>query len=129
MANLDNQTDMYDVYASSCGSQTDIRAERTNEYYLPDTRGSYECVTFISSGVCDVGRLLVNVERLPDYTQRRKTFCHEVGHSVGLQHYTSIGTGVVNGENNDCMKSSTVSGEQWWIEYSQHHRDHINEAY
>ena len=33
------------------------------------------------------------------------------------------------GENNDCMKSGSVTSELWWVEYSQHHRDHINAAY
>ena len=28
----------------------------------------------------------------------------------------------------DCMVSGTVTGEVWWIEYSQHHHDHINAA-
>lgn len=129
MVNLDNQTDMYDQYASSCGSQTDLDAERSNSAYLLNARRDSQCVTFISSGVCDTGRLRVSVDLLTDYTQRRKTFCHEVGHSVGLQHYTSAGTGVVPGENNDCMKSGAVGADQWWIEYSQHHRDHIDLAY
>jgi hypothetical protein len=129
MISLDNQTDMYDEYASACGSQTDVRGERSNNIYMPNLRGSYQCVGFVSAGICDVGQLLVNVDLLTDYTQRRKTFCHEVGHSVGLEHYTSAGTGVVAGENNDCMKSGSVGSELWWKEYSQHHRDHINQAY
>ncbi len=129
MISLDNQTDMYDEYASACGPQTDIKAERVNNSVMAGSRGSYLCLTLTSAGRCDVGRLRVNVDALTDYTQRRKTLCHEVGHSVGLPHYTSRGSGVVNGENNDCMKSGTVTGELWWIEYSQHHRDHINQAY
>lgn len=129
MISLDNQTDMYDLYASSCGSQTDVQAERSNNAYMPGIRGSYQCLTFISGSVCDTGRLRMNVDLLVDYTQRRKTFCHEIGHSVGLEHYTSAGMGVVAGENNDCMKSGAVGADLWWIEYSQHHRDHINQTY
>jgi hypothetical protein len=129
MISLDNHTDMYDVYASSCGSQTDVHPELMNNIYMPGIRGSYECITFVSGSVCDTGRLRMNVDVLTDYTQREKTFCHEIGHSVGLQHYTSSGNGVVARENNDCMKSGTVAGDLLWIEYSQHHRDHINQAY
>ncbi len=130
MINLDTQTDMYDEYASSCGPQTDIQGVRSNSTAMPGARGDYQCLTFVSAGtVCDTGRVRVNVDVLTNYTQRRKTLCHEIGHSVGLQHYTSASTGVVAGENNDCMKSGTVDGAVWWIEYSQHHRDHINAAY
>ena len=129
MISLDNQTDMYDTYSSSCGSQTDVQGERSSNAYMPGIRGSYMCLTFVAAGVCDTARLQMNVDLLTDYTQRRKTFCHEVGHSVGLEHYTSAGSRVVAGENNDCMKNGTVSGELWWKEYSQHHRDHINQAY
>jgi len=129
MINLDNQTDMYDLYSGSCGSQTDVQAERSSNQYMPGTRGSYQCLTFVSARVCDTGRLEMNVNLVTDYTQRRKTFCHEIGHSIGFPHYTSAGAGVIAGENNDCMKSGTVSGEQWWIEYSQQHRDHANIAY
>ena len=130
MVNLDNQTDMFDTYMNPCGPQTDLHGVSGSNASMPGTRGSYECLTFVVNlAVCDTGRLRVNVDLLLDYTQRRKTFCHEVGHSVGLQHYTSAGTGVVPGENNDCVKNGTVSGEIWWIEYSQHHRDHINSAY
>ncbi|CAN5325743.1 hypothetical protein BH09ACT5_BH09ACT5_08330 [soil metagenome] len=129
MVNLDNQTDMFDTY-SACGSQTDLRGEFYNNSFFPGTRGYYQCLTYVTVGsVCDTGRVALNVDELHDYTQRRKTLCHEIGHSVGLQHYTSSGTGVVAGENNDCMKNGPVSGEVWWVEYSQHHRDHINIAY
>jgi hypothetical protein len=71
----------------------------------------------------------LNIDLLLDYTQRRKTLCHEIGHSVGLQHYTSAGSGAVPGENNDCMKSGPVDGDVWWIEYSDHHQAHIDTAY
>jgi hypothetical protein len=129
MISPDNQTDMYDEYSSSCGPQADLRGERYNSVSLGTLRGRYTCLTMASAGVCDVGKLEVNVDVLTDCTRRRKTFCHEVGHSVGLQPYTSVGTGIVAGENNDCMKSGTVGSEPWWKEYSQYHRDHINQAY
>lgn len=124
MINLDNQTDMYDTYSSTCGAQVDIYGVRYNNAYMPGVRGSYQCEVFINSTTCDQGRLKVNVDLLTDYTQRRKTFCHEVGHSVGLQHQAAG-----DYTYSDCMISGTVTGEQWFIEHSQHHRDHVNVAY
>lgn len=122
MVNLDNQTDMADAYMPTCGSQTDLLGSRTDSNYLPNMRGSYECKKKINASTCDQGELQVNVDLLHDYTQRRKTFCHEIGHSVGLQHANYPGY-------SDCMVSGAVPGDLMWIQYSPHHRDHINAAY
>lgn len=123
MVNLDNQTDMIDSYMPTCGTQTDLIGIRWSSAQMgSDTRGTYECTKFLFAGTCDQGEVTVNVDLLPDYQQRRKTFCHEIGHSVGLQHNTYPGY-------SDCMVSGPVSGDSWWIRYSTHHRDHINAAY
>lgn len=131
MVNLDSQTEMYDTYSASCGSQTDLRGIRSTDAFLGfGVRGSYQCTKFITANYrCDQGELRVNIDVLTDYTQRRKTFCHEIGHSVGLAHYTSAGSGVVLGENNDCMKSGKVESNLWWIEYSDHHQWHIDQVF
>lgn len=124
MTNLDSQTDMYDTYASSCGSQTDIRGARSTSAGMGSTvRGSYQCTKFVTTGsVCDQGTILMNVDLLTDYQQRRKTFCHEIGHSVGLQHNSTQ-------SYKDCMISGSVSNLAMWTVYESHHISHINNAY
>ncbi|PJJ61713.1 zinc-dependent metalloprotease family protein [Compostimonas suwonensis] len=122
MINLDAQTDMYDTYQSVCGPQTDLGGylNTSPEWTLgSSTRGLYSCTKPIGSygsGVCDQASVLVNTSLLPNYAQRKKTFCHEIGHAAGLYHDTGIG---------GCM----VSGSSTATSYAAHHVAHINSAY
>ena len=84
-----------------------------------NVRGRYSCTKPLNGyggGVCDQASVYVNTQLLSTYGQRRKTFCHEVGHSVGLHHGTGVGGCMVSG-------SSTAST------YAAHHVIHINAAY
>jgi hypothetical protein len=121
MINLDNQTVMSDTYQATCGPQTDIGGYLNSSPEYPaglasDTRGISVCTKKLSSKTCDQATLVINLALLPDYTQRRKTLCHEVGHLAGLAHGSTYG---------GCM----VSGASSNITYSTHHVLHINAAY
>ncbi|MFT4136812.1 hypothetical protein [Microbacterium sp.] len=119
MINLDSQTDMYDTYQSACGPQTDLGGyidSSPEKASMGSLRGIWICTKPLDgwdSGICDQGSIIVNSALLTDYTQRRKTFCHEIGHSVGLWHGTGYG---------GCMVSGTSSNTA----YASHHVWHIN---
>ncbi len=123
MANLDAQTDMYRTYANPCGPQTDIGGYLNTSPERPDglgstTRGVWICTKKVAGKptTCDQGSMVINTSLLPNYAQRRKTMCHEIGHAAGLTHTSTYG---------GCM----VSGSSTNITYSSHHVAHINAAY
>ena len=123
MKNLDSQTDMYRTYSSTCNGHTDIGGYLNTSPEYPSgigstTRGLLLCTKKVSGKVytCDQASLVLNTSLLPDYTQRRKTLCHEIGHAVGLTHGSTYG---------GCMVSGTSSN----ITYATHHVNHINAAY
>lgn len=124
MVNLDAQTDMYDTYQATCGSQTDIGAYFNSSPEIPPlqpgTYGAWQCTKRLASNssICDQGSLVINTSMANTAGQIRKTLCHEVGHAAGLMHGTSA---VVSG----CM----ISGQGTWSTYSAHHVAHINSAY
>lgn len=118
---LDNTTDMFDAYSTSCLNATDVWFVEAD--LAPGVRGSRTCVVAASSSVCDRSNVTLDIVELDigswDWYDRRKTAIHEVGHSVGLNH-DSI--------------SSMVSGEVpstalVWRRYSSHDISHINTQY
>lgn len=66
--------------------------------------------------VCGGALIFLNADILTSYGQRRKTICHETGHSVGLMHGSVA---------SDCM----VSGSSTLDFYNSHHLAHVNSAY
>lgn len=123
MANLDAQTDMYRTYSNPCGPQTDIGGYLNTSPERPSglgstTRGVWICTKRVAgrTNTCDQGSMVINTALLPDYYQRRKTMCHEIGHAAGLTHTSTYG---------GCM----VSGSSTNVHYSSHHVSHINAAY
>ena len=81
-------------------------------------RGAYQCTS--TSGVsgpgCQTARLKLNPDLLNDDLNRKKTACHEVGHSGGLSHES---------DPNDCMVPGPVSSGH--TDYNTHHIGHLND--
>ncbi len=111
----------------SCESTTDVRWRDAD---LPGgTRGTYACTSptdpqpgdtcFASTVTLDPAELN---EGTNDQEDKTKTACHEVGHSVGLQHGDNKSDCMINGE----LPSLDIQ----WRRYSDHHIfDHINPTY
>lgn len=115
--NLDSQTDMTDTYVSGCGPYTDAIFSLSNSSSMgAGVRGSTQCTAFTGGGRCETAQIKLNTQLLTDYTQRRKTACHELGHSVGLSHGSTYG---------GCMVSGVSSNST----YSSHHVSHINATF
>lgn len=113
MANLDSQTRYFDT-ATGCTSVTDVQWEQVGSanYF-----GLYECITYNAVGECDRSRVtLNNAWPMDNDIQRRKTACHELGHSVGLLHDNGLG----------CMISGSVSAET--STYDAHDVGHMNQS-
>jgi hypothetical protein len=143
MANLDTQTDMYDVYTSTCGTSTDIlwiRNDSMVDPYGNPARGVTNCLTWASWGVCDqywiqFNQLEVFYEAVTYYPNdignnfginMAKTLCHELGHSTGLVHNNDNGA---TGGGIDCMVSGPVPTSWYYDVYNAHHVGHVNAQY
>jgi hypothetical protein len=118
MNNLANQTDMSVTYISRCEAITDVLFSVTDSSVIgSNVRGATACLTFIpNTSICNTSRVWLNSDLLTTYSARRKTSCHEVGHSVGLSHAPT---------GDDCM----ISGSYTYSSYNSHHVGHINAAY
>lgn len=109
MNNLDTQTLYTDTFTSSCSSLTDVVWESSTTI---SARGDQTCLATNSVGECEQSRLRLNPNQLTDDINRRKTACHELGHSVGLTH------------DPGCMVSGAVSVAT--ETYTSHHVSHMN---
>jgi hypothetical protein len=120
MANLDTQTSYVDVLDPSCDGNTDIWFQLAN---LGGTRGDYRCEDWNAAGtlcVTSIVRISNVAAVLPDNHQKAKTICHEVGHSVGLAHGTTVDFWT------DCMLSGVAPAGVQYEQYTVHHRNHAN---
>ncbi|MDH5674508.1 MAG: hypothetical protein OEZ06_20440 [Myxococcales bacterium] len=117
-----------------CDSLTDVWAYHTYDLsYLGDVRGLYQCWNIKAAGSgyeCESS--LVKLDdtwfnsNYSTTTARRRamqsTWCHEIGHSLGLDHWS--------GSSAQCMRSdATVSmlddSSSWYREYGSHDWNHI----
>lgn len=131
MVNLDTQTSYFDTYpAPPCLGQTDIWFEVTA--LAAGVRGEWTCRLWGdgADGVPGTGdercagatvRISNDPTVLVNDHQRRKTTCHEIGHSIGLAHGTDTTTFW-----DDCMVSGTVAPGIQWEQYNAHHIAHAN---
>lgn len=104
---LDNQTTMFDTQVPSCTGTSDALWRRTYD----GVDGSYTCLALNGAGECESSAVRVNFENMDSYDDWRQTTCHELGHSVGLNH-----------ASDDCMGT-----DEDLQSYSvPHHVDHIN---
>jgi hypothetical protein len=103
------------TYQGDCPSSTDT-------FWIVDdslgsTRGTYQCRSFNDAGNCAHAWIRLNPDALSNQLNRNKTACHELGHSLGLEHHPS--------PYNDCMMSGAVtSGHQ---SYNGAHVNRIND--
>jgi predicted Zn-dependent protease len=106
--------------------------------------GETQC-TAVLANVCDRFRSTVNGpfirEHYPDSMdnfqlyrdrQMRKTACHELGHTLGLFHYTTDDDRYNNGSTalytDSCQRSgwTGLTGDAWTRTYEEHHINHID---
>lgn len=130
---LEAATDINSSGPSDCTGSTDVIGQNVN---LPGAQmGLTDCIEF-AGFVCDRSRAQIDEsyiaqQRYP-ITTRRKTICHEVGHTVGLTHYKDADRDYPSPAENqhDCMISGTLpSPDDVWKAYSTHHKSHINDNF
>ena len=137
MAALDAETSYWDIFPipNDCALITDL-------YFQLDTamtpRGDYRCQLW-NKGVdgvpnsgddrCESAIIRLNPNLLTDDHQRRKTACHEIGHSVGLAHRLWPTPDPLLDRPNywdDCMETGPVLAGIQWEHYNDHHEDHVD---
>jgi len=134
---LRTQTDANTAFWSPCAAEVDVW---WSNFYQPGTFGQTACkaVTSSAPGVCTefyvrMNATLINAQTLAS-EQRKKTSCHELGHTVGVNHYGGV-TGLPNpdgvGAADSCMKSGTVTtAGAWTSKWGPHHINvHINPTF
>lgn len=130
MRNLTSQTNMT-KNRTGCNSTIDIvwrsgvpAGEDPNRL-----RGLYRCRTLQNSQECEKSQVWINSSLLNGQSQttlnRRKTSCHEVGHSGGIAHGGYSGNGnQIHFSSHSCMVSGRISsGHQ---KYNNHQVRHWN---
>jgi hypothetical protein len=123
MNTLDEQTNYTQINEPDfvCNTTTDVVWQQNTGI---SDRGDFWCLDDNSSGRCEQARLRLNPNLLTDTSNRRKTACHELGHSVGLTHGTF---NVDNDRYTDCMRSGLVDNDDAWWVYDDHHVKHADE--
>lgn len=107
MANLDDQTVMYDTYVGACTAVTDVVLTYVNSDRV-GWAGYYTCDQANSANECERSTARINGYQMFgqswDYSA---TSCHEVGHSVGLSH----------GFVGNCMMPSAFTHNEWYFQF------------
>jgi hypothetical protein len=102
--------------------------------------GTARCVVKWSNRRCDRYDVRVNETLIRDHysnsthrtRQYRKTACHELGHTLGLNHFTTNHDRYGNGDTSYYHGSCQRSGwdgkvtSSWIRTWESHHRSHIN---
>lgn len=105
-----------------CNTVSDVVWQVTTA--VAPNRGDYACLSFNSAGRCEQARLRLNPNLLTNTANRRKTACHELGHSVGLAH-GQFGASTPE-YYDDCMRTGSVNNETRFQQLNLHHRTHAN---
>lgn len=119
---LDETTDLYKNMF--CGAATDAQVYDGQYGSAADWGyGKWTC-TDPNGDVCESADIKINIQPpvMDEQAKRRKTTCHEFGHSIGLDHYGSNGDGHAG-----CMVSGHPSEAN---NYNSHELDdHVNPHY
>lgn len=129
---VEAQTVVDTVRHAPCRARTDVVYQQRP--LGAGVLGFAPCVKRVSgSSRCDTRHVRIywaEIQRLaPDANfEARTTLCHEVGHTLGLNHYASW---IVNPDGTwapqSCMTNElSVSGQPEYHRYGPHHRAHVN---
>ncbi len=126
---LRTQTVVQTAYHSTCTATTDVRWSQGS---VPGSYANAVCKVRNSKGYCGRYRITLNKAVIDasayPASQRRKTACHELGHTVGVQHY--YGNAYPGSDTtHSCLRTSGVPApnKSWHTRYGVHHRVvHIN---
>jgi hypothetical protein len=142
MQYLDDNSNLYDQYTSTCGSSTDIVWAAAD--YDPDGIAATYCWTWgdFANHVCDQFVVVVNdanhwrltAECGGDANQLTSNYTitirHELGHTVGLSHWSFWpgDCGLPNTAAYDTMVSDWITGNPWpyFIYDASHHVPEIH---
>lgn len=119
---IDVDTDVQDLFVGTCDSTVDVEWRDAN--LDPGVRGQYQCIS-LSGTICFASRVTLDPDELDegffDFWDRRKTACHEAGHSLGLRHGARKG---------DCMRNGEIPNTDLrWRRFNDHHIFHIDLTY
>lgn len=121
---LRTQTAVDTAYYSTCTAKTDVRWSQGS---LPSAYGMAECKVRDANDYCDRYRITLDTATIdgslhPD-SQRRKTSCHELGHTVGVRHYSNSDY-PGSDTTHSCLRSGEVpaADKAWHTRYGAHHR-------
>lgn len=136
MALIDDQTKVSSLKHSECKTKTDV-VWKQGSLLSEDGRayGRAVCKAY-ASGKCDKYEITLDMVAINggvnDTNQLKKTMCHEVGHTLGLSHY-SKGSRPGSDSTDSCMLSGSVSqltSTAWLTRYGKHHIEkHINKYF
>lgn len=135
MQNLDIQTDVTQVFHASCTDSTDVRVGQ--QWLAANTYGQTSCAKLQDDApyYCDRWRVRINFEEIQNdasnvTNQVRKTACHEIGHTVGVDHYDAYPNYAPSPDgagNHSCMRSGIWdSGALAYRTLGPHHIGHVN---
>jgi hypothetical protein len=118
--NVDGFTNVTTVFHDPCVDETDARFAIETHPLFPNVLGTTECVDFQPNGDCDTHNVRLDPDRDAEgYCFQFNTWCHEVGHSLGLDENPGPLTCMAPGQN-----ACTDPGAHWYD--GAHEVGHIN---
>lgn len=119
-------------YGTSCGTAIDVRFQQRP---IPGVlaAGASPCANRVAAGRCGRRDVRIDWANIVEYAtnvgyQARNTLCHEIGHTLGVRHFT----GPIDNPDGQlaplsCLKVDiNDSGAAWERRYGPDHRAHIN---
>jgi len=119
--NVPALTDESVAWDDSCPGWVDARFAIFEDPTFPNALGVTTCVDTIV-GKCDTFDVWLDPDRDAEgYCKQFNTWCHEAGHSLGLDHYGTVVDGTCMGSGADAC----VGSPRTW-RYDDHEIGHIN---